>query len=72
VPNYQMRYDVNLSSISETGAGRYMLMLYNQADNNDPSLPTGWRRWWHLRVDALSCPLQQTCTVSVPLLYFHI
>ena len=59
-----MRYEAARSSIVQTAPYSYVLKLYNEADNKDPSLPEGFRRWWHVKVDELQC--QQACKVSDP------
>lgn len=48
----QMRLDLTGSSITASAQG-WLATLRIAADNNDPSLPASFRRWWHCRIGNL-------------------
>lgn len=49
----QMRLDLEKSNITLRQDGTYDVLFTVQHDNNDSSLPEGFRRWWHAEINSL-------------------
>lgn len=71
LPGEQMRADLHGSSITKLAPGEWQLKIRVQDDNNDPSLPAAFRRWWHVEVADLTADggnAEAASTVHVELL----
>ena len=52
------------SSVSANGSNSFDITLVVEDDNNNSSLPTSFRRWWHCEISNLS-PAGNTLTITV-------